>query len=41
VQFGGDELRNDAIMLKRKTAPAPGSCSSASGAFLEEGAGVW
>jgi hypothetical protein len=42
VQFGGDELRNDAILLKRKTAPAPGSCpSSASGAFLEEGVGVW
>lgn len=42
VQFGGDTLRNDAILLKRKTAPAPASCpSSASGAFLEEGVGIW
>lgn len=42
VQFGGDELRNDAVLLKRKTSLAPGSCpSSASGAFLEDGVGVW
>jgi hypothetical protein len=41
VQFGGDTIRNDAILFKRKTAPAPGSCpASPSGAFVD-GAEVW
>jgi len=26
AQFGGDEVRNDATLTKRKNAPAPGAC---------------
>jgi hypothetical protein len=26
ARFGGDEVRNDATLTKRKTAPAPGAC---------------
>jgi hypothetical protein len=41
VQFGGDELRNDALLTKRKFADAPASCPSPSGAFLDGGADLW
>jgi hypothetical protein len=40
AQYGGIEIRNDAVVLRRKTAPAPGACASPSGAFLEIGADV-
>ena len=26
AQFGGDEVRNDATLTKRKNAPAPATC---------------
>jgi hypothetical protein len=39
-QYGGIEIRNDDVVLRRKTAPAPGACASPSGAFLEIGADV-
>ena len=26
ARFGGDEVKNDATMTKRKGAPAPGAC---------------
>jgi len=41
VQFGGDEIRNDAVLTKRKFADAPASCPSPSGAFLDGGADLW
>jgi hypothetical protein len=40
VQFGGDEIRNDALVYKHKNADAPASCPSPSGAFLEVSADV-
>ena len=39
-QFGGIEIRNDTVVLRKKTAPAPPTCASPSGAFLEIGADV-
>jgi hypothetical protein len=35
AQFGGTTVKNVAGSLKRKTAPAPGTCASPSGAFLD------
>jgi hypothetical protein len=26
AQFGGDEVKNDSSLTKRKNAPAPGAC---------------
>jgi len=41
VQFGGEEVRNDAVLFKRKNADAPVTCPSPSGAFLEVGADLF
>lgn len=35
AQFGGTDVKNTVDLLKRKTANAPGACSSPSGAFLD------
>jgi hypothetical protein len=34
-EFGGTEIKNDSRLLKRKDAPAPASCASPSGAFVD------
>jgi len=40
AQFGGDEVKNDATLTKRKNAPAPGVCASPSGAFIDDTAAL-
>jgi len=35
AEFGGTEIKNDASLLKRKDAPAPATCASPSGAFVD------
>ena len=35
AELGGTTVKNQAGLLKRKDAPAPGGCASPSGAFLE------
>jgi len=41
AEFGGTEIRNDASLLKRKDAPAPASCASPSGAFVDDSSGLF
>jgi hypothetical protein len=37
AQFGGDEVKNDATLTKRKNAPTPAACAgSPSGAFVDD-----
>jgi hypothetical protein len=40
LSFGGTTIANSAKRLNRKLAPAPASCASPSGAFLEETRGA-
>ena len=40
-EFGGTEIKNDARLLKRKDAPAPSSCASPSGAFVDASSGLF
>ena len=41
AQFGGEEVVNDPVLLRRKNADAPTTCPSPSGAFLEVGADLF
>ena len=41
AEYGGTDIRNDATLLKRKDAPAPGICASPSGAFVDDSSGLF
>ena len=41
AEFGGTEVKNDFHGLRRKDAPAPSSCASPSGAFVDDSSSVF